>query len=177
MATYYVFHPNVEVTAEVEAPDTKKARTTYLDYLARSGRISWDQRGNLRDGIKIDQMQPGEMQTSVALNYSRDAEPEEEMELPGPPPELEEYEAPPEYGPPEESPPDEIDASMLVPAPMETQARGTPMRRMYGKSPIMDLSKGVKSAPSRQGGAGPGPSQGVFGKSPIIDLSRKSRGM
>ena len=38
MSYYYVTHPNVDFSATVKAPSTDKARTTFLDYLERSGK-------------------------------------------------------------------------------------------------------------------------------------------
>ena len=84
MATYYVFIPNSEApTAEVDAPSTKHARTAYLDYLSRSGTIEYSQRGTVRKVIRLSRMQPGEVQTSVKLEYGLSEPPEREV---GPPP-------------------------------------------------------------------------------------------
>ena len=40
MGIYYVTHPNINISAKVEAPATEKARTTFLDYLERQGTIN-----------------------------------------------------------------------------------------------------------------------------------------
>jgi len=40
MPIYYVIHPNLEIKATVDAPSTEKARTVFLDYLERQGKIA-----------------------------------------------------------------------------------------------------------------------------------------
>jgi len=72
MPTYYVWSPDFpQVRAEVEAPDTRYARTTYLDYLHRGDMISYSQRQSLRDRIMTKRIRPGEMagETDIVLDY------------------------------------------------------------------------------------------------------------
>ena len=75
--TYYVFHPSLGVTADVEAPDTRHARTVYLDYLARNDLIPWSQRLEYRKGVRAVRMSPGEIPTSVSLAYGESFSSEE----------------------------------------------------------------------------------------------------
>jgi hypothetical protein len=71
MATYFVHIPDTQApTAEVEASNTKHARTAYLDYLSRNGLIEWSQRQAVRPYIKVNSMSPGDVQTAVKLEYS-----------------------------------------------------------------------------------------------------------
>ena len=71
MATYFVFTPSNDrfPTAEVESPDSRHARTVYLDFLSRNGAIEYSNRGQYRKLVKITRMQPGETQTAVKLSY------------------------------------------------------------------------------------------------------------
>lgn len=69
MPTYYVTTPSSSLTAEVEAPDSRHARTAYLDYLSRNGLISWGSRQAIRRQIMTKRMQSGDIQTTVKLSY------------------------------------------------------------------------------------------------------------
>jgi len=69
MPTYLTFIPGFSINAEVEAPDTKHARTTFLDYLQRNNYIGWDQRQIYRKKIKTGRVEPGEVSTTIQLVY------------------------------------------------------------------------------------------------------------
>lgn len=71
MPTYYVWTPDSDVRAEVEAPDTRHARTTYLDYLHRGGIIDYTDRQRVRERVMTKRIQPGAMagETDVVLDY------------------------------------------------------------------------------------------------------------
>jgi hypothetical protein len=76
MPTYYTFIPDSTTpTAEIAAPDARHARTVYLDYLSRNRQINYSVRGRVRKMIKINRMQPGEIQTSIQLSYGEDSVP------------------------------------------------------------------------------------------------------
>jgi hypothetical protein len=71
MPTYYVMHPRSGTVAEVQnAGNTKHARTALLDYLSRKGAINWQDRQNIRQELKVVKGEPGEIQTSVVLDYA-----------------------------------------------------------------------------------------------------------
>ncbi len=70
MATYYVFIPNYQFTAEVDASNSKHAKTAYLDYLTRNNMLSWKQRQAVRKNVRLTKVEPGEMQASVHIDYS-----------------------------------------------------------------------------------------------------------
>ena len=69
MATYYVNLPSSGVSAEVEAPTTRSARTTYLDYLTRNKIVPWQGRNSLREEIITDRIESGQMDVDIRLNY------------------------------------------------------------------------------------------------------------
>src|SRR3972149_1940400 len=70
MPTYYTFIPNSSITAEVlEAPEARKARTAFLDYLSRSGQIRYSDRGSVRKLVKSVKVDPGSTQASVVIDY------------------------------------------------------------------------------------------------------------
>lgn len=78
--TYYVFVPGYRITAEVrDAPSTKHARTSFLDFLVRQRRIPWAQRSKVRRRMKVVKVKPGEIPASVVLDYDM---PEPYTELP-----------------------------------------------------------------------------------------------
>jgi hypothetical protein len=70
MPTYYVTAPGSQVTAEVNAPDSRHARTTFLDYLSRSRLIPWGARQQVRKQLMTKRMQSGEIPTTVQLSYN-----------------------------------------------------------------------------------------------------------
>ena len=79
---YFVHIPDSNApTAEVEAPDTRHARTVYLDFLSRKGIIPYSQRGAVRKAIKTNRMEAGEYQTSIRLSYSDVGKEKEEEEV------------------------------------------------------------------------------------------------
>ncbi len=67
---YFVTHPNLDVTALVHAPSTEKARTTFLDYLERTGRISRAGRQYWRRNMVAEKMEdPYDVTADVELYY------------------------------------------------------------------------------------------------------------
>ena len=73
MPTYYGVLPGYEgVSAEIEAPDKRHGRTVFLDFLARNRIIPYGQRHEARRRVKLDNMQPGEIPTTVRLSYGGD---------------------------------------------------------------------------------------------------------
>ena len=70
MATYYVTAPGSSVTAEVNAPDSRHARTTFLDYLSRSRMIPWGARQQIRKQLMTKRMESGSIPTTVQLSYN-----------------------------------------------------------------------------------------------------------
>jgi len=70
MSTYWVTHPNIDLSATVHAPSTEKARTLFLDYLERSNRIGRAQRGPLRENMVAEKMSNSEdIMSDVELYY------------------------------------------------------------------------------------------------------------
>lgn len=68
--TYFVFIPGYRITAEVrDAPNTKHARTQFLDYLVHQKRVPWSQRSQIRRRMKVVRSKPGEIPASVVLDY------------------------------------------------------------------------------------------------------------
>lgn len=81
--TYVVKHPSIDILAEVTAPDSRHARTTFLDYLSRRGLIGWNQRQAVRSGIMTKRVNPGEVQTNVQLKYRQgNGMPEQNLGVP-----------------------------------------------------------------------------------------------
>ena len=81
MADYYVTHPNIELSAIIHAPTTEKARTTFLDYLERTGRMSRSRRQSLRASMVAERVDDSfNLDADVELYY--DYAPEPEAELP-----------------------------------------------------------------------------------------------
>ena len=147
MAVYYVFMPKyIDVTAEVSAPDSRHARTSFLDYLSRSGMIRWNERQAARRQIITKRMRPGEIQTDIKLEYGIQEPPKVE-ELPVPPPmqrkpePREEIGVSPTYedlGPtPEEEELYQPEQPQSQPQPQPVQ----PVRDIFGGSPIVELSR------------------------------------
>ncbi len=70
MPYYYVTHPNLGFSATIEAPSTEKARTVYLDYMERKGRVSRSSRQDLRRNMVADRIaDPGEVYADISLAY------------------------------------------------------------------------------------------------------------
>ena len=84
MPSYFTFIPNGDMpTAEIEAESTKHARTAYLDYIARTGLIGWNDRKAARRLTITKKMEPGEIQTQLHLDYSiQPQQPEMQVEIP-----------------------------------------------------------------------------------------------
>ncbi len=71
MSYYYVTHPNMDFSATVKAPSTDKARTTFLDYLERSGKALRKDRQLIRRNTVADRIEfPEEVDTDVSLSYN-----------------------------------------------------------------------------------------------------------
>lgn len=70
MSVYYVSHPEFPLKAKVDAPSTDKARTTYLDYLERTGSVARRFRQSMRKGIATKRLVDSEEITAdVNLDY------------------------------------------------------------------------------------------------------------
>ena len=69
MPTYIVAAPNLSINAEVEAPDSRHARTTFLDYLSRNHLIPYTERRTVRSVLMTKRVQSGEVPTTVQLSY------------------------------------------------------------------------------------------------------------
>ena len=70
MPYYYVTHPSLGFTSVVDAPSTEKARTTYLDYLERQGRVPRNERQHLRRNMVASRiLDPGEVTADINLAY------------------------------------------------------------------------------------------------------------
>lgn len=70
MSVYYVTHPNLGISAAVEAPTTEKARTTFLDYLERQGGIRRSDRQFWRKNMVTERLEdPQEIVVDVELHY------------------------------------------------------------------------------------------------------------
>ena len=70
MPFYYVTHPSLGFTAVIDAPSTEKARTTYLDYLERQGRVPRSERQHLRRNMVASRiLDPGEVTVDINLAY------------------------------------------------------------------------------------------------------------
>jgi len=73
LAIYFVMHPNMGVTALVDAPSTEKARTTFLDWLERSGQILRSDRQRWRKNMVAEKMdEPQSVTADVELSYGYD---------------------------------------------------------------------------------------------------------
>ena len=70
MPSYFLELPGTGVTAEVEAPSTRSAQTTYLDYLTRNKIVPWKGRNALRPSIVTDRIESGQMDVDINLNYN-----------------------------------------------------------------------------------------------------------
>ena len=71
MSYYYVTHPNMDFSATVKAPSTDKARTTFLDYLERSGKAYRKDRQLIRRNTVADRIEfPEEVDSDVSLSYN-----------------------------------------------------------------------------------------------------------
>lgn len=76
MAVYFVLAPQrfPNVIAEVrDAGNSKHARTAFLDYLSRNNLINWSERQNLRKEIMVKRGNPGDMASTVVLEYGQGA--------------------------------------------------------------------------------------------------------
>ena len=70
MNVYFVTHPNIDLSAKVTAPTTEKARTVYLDYLERVGKLSRSKRGQLRENMVAEKLHdPFSVDADLELAY------------------------------------------------------------------------------------------------------------
>lgn len=69
MPVYFTYHPEVGLQAQITAPTTRKARTTYLDYLYRNDLIPWRGRQEIKKSIIVDQITAGEVPVDLELTY------------------------------------------------------------------------------------------------------------
>jgi hypothetical protein len=70
MSVYYVTHPNIDISAKVTAPSTEKARTVFLDYLERVGKLRRSMRGRLRENMVAEKLQdPFGVEADMELAY------------------------------------------------------------------------------------------------------------
>ena len=70
MSHYYVTHPNIGISATVDAPTTEKARTTLLDYLERTGRINRASRQHYRKNMVAEKLRDSrEVFSDIDLEY------------------------------------------------------------------------------------------------------------
>jgi hypothetical protein len=67
--TYLVMAPNLSINAEVDAPDSRHARTTFLDYLSRNHLIPYTQRRTVRSVLVTKRVPAGQVPTTVQLSY------------------------------------------------------------------------------------------------------------
>jgi hypothetical protein len=118
MPTYYVFIPNYQVTAEVDATNSKHARTAYLDYLTRNQLVPWKGRQAIRKSVKVARSEPGQSKVSVHLDYDMGFShqtKEEEVSLQGEQPQEQQVEQQYQEGPPQEAtPPEERSISPIM---------------------------------------------------------------
>lgn len=70
MPNYYVVSQDFGVAANVDAPDKRKARTTFLDYMQRHNYISWSQRQSLKPRLMLDKVVKGTYPTDIELEYA-----------------------------------------------------------------------------------------------------------
>lgn len=70
MASYYVTHPNLGISALVDAPSTDKARTTFMDYLERQGQMFRVDRQRWRRNMVAERMEdPDSVSADIRLYY------------------------------------------------------------------------------------------------------------
>ncbi len=74
MPSYFLELPGTDVKAEVDAPSTRSAQTTYLDYLTRNKIVPWKGRNALRPSIVTDRIESGQMDVDINLNYNLEPE-------------------------------------------------------------------------------------------------------
>ena len=86
MSSYSVSHPQLDITATVYAPTSEKARTTFLDYLERTGKVRRSQRQLLRKSMATKKLEEGsEGYSDLELYYEYESIPEEGIfQLEGP---------------------------------------------------------------------------------------------
>jgi hypothetical protein len=71
MATYYAVIPGREdLSAEIDAREKRKAVSEYVRFLSNEGHIPNNQRSYYRKLVKVDRMEPGEINTRYKLQYA-----------------------------------------------------------------------------------------------------------
>jgi len=67
---YFVMHPSLGITAEVNAPTTEKARTTFLDWLERNEHIARSHRQAYRKNMVAEKLEEaGAVRADITLHY------------------------------------------------------------------------------------------------------------
>ncbi len=145
MPSYYVFKPGLDITAEVgNAYTSKHARTAFLDYLFRNGKITWGERQNLRRELKTARVDPGQYDVTVKLAYGN-PEPIQETEMVAGPSGLEERGLPEEFYPrglaTQSAPPQEVPSEEVPGEIQQTEVPQSVPQAPGWSSPIMDLSR------------------------------------
>ncbi len=113
-SVYYVTHPQIGRTAVVYAPSTEKARTTFLDWLERSGLVSRRDRQAFRKDMVAKRLEDPNVPVDVELHYGY------ESDIPsyGLPTEMEESEVQESIETPVESSEDFIEATPQASRPL-----------------------------------------------------------
>lgn len=168
MAFYYLELPNTDIKAEVEAPSTRSAQTTYLDYLTRNGIVPWRGRNALRPDIIVDRIESGQMPVDINLNYNLESGgvSESEMTL-GPESQPMEEDMREEMGEPEMRPP----VSLSRPTQRFTPQTDRPatLADLPPDLPSPEITKGMPIQASSK-------RKLAYGGSKIEQLSRRTLG-
>ena len=172
MSTYYVFIPGKEdMAVEVlDSPDARHARTAFLDYLSRGGKILYSQRGDLRKRLKTIRIQQGESNAPVTLSYAEGTvveglgEPEVSSTTPFRTPEGTEFE--PEGMEPGEEEDDYVPGRERLEDGEEFEEE---FEEEFGKPSLPQKKTKMLDATFS--------TKDVFGAYPIMDLSRKTGAM
>lgn len=164
MPTYFAEIPGYELAkAEIEAPSTKKARTTFLRYLHSRGYIEHDAKSDFREDILVRQMTPGQFPVTVKLQYGGGVEEVGKPISLGPMPVPE----------PEEEIPEEVrypEPERVPVAPFTTE----PSPELNGDEEWGEPDEGWPRMGEMREWTRPLP---VSTGSPIMDLSKRTRGM
>ena len=81
---YFITHPEFDIDARVVAPNSKRAKTAYLDFLSRNGYIEWWNRGYHRRRLVVKRA-TGQEDVDVVLHYLGSAEGIPEKAVPSAP--------------------------------------------------------------------------------------------
>lgn len=144
---YYVSHPELEVTALVDAPSTEKARTAFLDYLERQGRVSRaDRQYFRRDMIMHRTDSPEDFRADVELNYGYQEGPPSRVMARAPQIQETEPEQPVQQVQPQ-PPPQIVQQAPQPGMPIQRVFRAAgasagPRTQLYRRSPIQQVAMG-----------------------------------